>query len=725
MKTTKTLIVVIFILLACKFSLHAQLPAEIDSSWEMVWNDEFNVPNNQLEQKWGFQNGPSGHILSGRYRDNVTTNNGVLEIEYRHEQKNGQDYTSGNMWTNQEFQYGYFECRYKYAAAGATNNSFWIMNRSYESITPPGRGFELDINEGHFPNEVNTNIHKFDEGFANRTTDSKSYVYGVEPGVSLPLEIPITTKKIRFSSNNNAHFHIRELRVYNDNNRNFPDVYSETADSDVPGLVNHARASGTQITVSGTYSTAYNHDKANMVDGNVAVNSWVSQINGQKWVELEWSQNKTVGCVQFINGWDGPNWKGLISDYKVEYWNGSSWVTIAETDTAGATNFAEVYHTYGFKWDENEFVWYFDGEEIRRTPNTHAYGFAPIWLSGAVIAWSGPVVPSEIDGTKMRVDYVRVYKKKNNPPSGSDTLTSINSGATSVSQGQIITATVEYDALTTRDLRVNLKSNNGTLYGHQIKTVGAGSGTETFSITTTGVPVGSGYKLETYMSPQGGDWNNRVAGIISTPNNISVTQPAPATDDIVSITGPNSFSQNQNISATVNYSTTTARDLRVNFKSSNGTLYGHQIKTVTGSGSENFSFTTTGNPPVGNGYILQTYMSPVGGNWNNRIGDAVEKTNISVTSESLKTNSAKSKSAENDFALFPNPVKNELRVMLPKGDLKNNAYLYIYNSLGSEVMKKSITNSDITLGLSSIPSGMYIIKVLNGNALFTEIFIKE
>lgn len=43
-----------------------------------------------------------------------------------------------------------FECRYRYAPATGTNNSFWIMTRSR-----PVQWFEIAINEGHFPNEVN------------------------------------------------------------------------------------------------------------------------------------------------------------------------------------------------------------------------------------------------------------------------------------------------------------------------------------------------------------------------------------------------------------------------------------------------------------------------------------------------------------------------------------------------------------------------------------------
>ncbi len=405
----KTFYKIIFVIVfSCSaLSAYAQLPSEIDTTdnWHLTWSDDFDYEDSQLDEAWESQNGPSGHILCSRWRENAVVKDGVLELQARKENKGGQEWTAGNIWTKEWFKYGYFECRYKYAAAGATNNSFWLMTRG--AAPEEGEKFEIDINEGHFPNEVNTNIHNWGEV---HTSSSKSFVFGITHDVNLSLEIPVSTTKVRFSSNNGAHFHIREFRIYNDNNRNFPDVMSETADTDVSGLINYARARDTKIKVSGTYRDEF--DKSRMVDGKVLQTSWVSQAEGEKWIEFEFPEEKTIGCIQFINGWkDGDVWTALISDYKVEYWDGTTWVKMASLDLAGDENFAAVYHTYGLKWDEDEIVFYFDGEEVRREANEFCFSAAPIWLSLAIIEWSGPVTDA-IDGTSMKIDYVCYYEQK-------------------------------------------------------------------------------------------------------------------------------------------------------------------------------------------------------------------------------------------------------------------------------------------------------------------------
>jgi len=153
------------VLAICTLKSYSQ--SEIDSSllpgggnkWNLVWNDEFDQPDSQLDQKWESQNGPSGHILCSRWRENAVVSKGTLKLVNRKEKRGGQEWTSGNIWTKEQFQYGYYECRYRYAAAEGTNNSFWLMMKGIQPTE--GKFFELDINEGHFPNSVNTNIHNW------------------------------------------------------------------------------------------------------------------------------------------------------------------------------------------------------------------------------------------------------------------------------------------------------------------------------------------------------------------------------------------------------------------------------------------------------------------------------------------------------------------------------------------------------------------------------------
>ena len=391
------------------------LPKGADD-WQLTWSEEFDRPDAELDKSWISQNGPSGHILCSRWRENAKVADGTLKLLNRKEKRGGQDWTSGSILTKEKFLYGYFECRYKYAAATATNNSFWLMTQN-KAAAAPGKSFEIDINEGHYPNEVNTNIHNWSDiksvnGKKTHPSSSKSFPLGLRPDYTIQLEIPVTTRRLRFSSNHNSLFHIGEFRIYNANPAGYPEPFSATADTDKPGLVNFARDPATKITASGFLKPDDQATLKNLVDGKIDT-SWTSQKAGKKWLEFDFGEDRTVGCVQFLNGWkDKLKWTGLIGDYKVEYHNGKDWVEMTAFDLVTApVNLARDFHTYGLEWSEKELVFYFDGRELRREKNEFCLSPSPIWLSLAIIPWAGPVTDA-IDGTAMEVDYVRVYKHK-------------------------------------------------------------------------------------------------------------------------------------------------------------------------------------------------------------------------------------------------------------------------------------------------------------------------
>ncbi len=154
--------------------------------WELAWSDEFDYPDVRLTNAWVSQNGPSGHILCSRWRENAVVSNGTLRLLSRKERRGGQAWTAGSIWTRQAFQYGYFECRYRYGAAEGLNNSFWLMPTTK---APPGRKhFEIDVNEGHYPNKVSSNIHNHSDrtvvnGKTTHPTSSRSFTFGARPDV--------------------------------------------------------------------------------------------------------------------------------------------------------------------------------------------------------------------------------------------------------------------------------------------------------------------------------------------------------------------------------------------------------------------------------------------------------------------------------------------------------------------------------------------------------------
>ncbi|XPF92572.1 family 16 glycosylhydrolase [Colwellia sp. RE-S-Sl-9] len=371
------------------------------SNWQLAWHDEFDYVGEsgakELDKRWDAHHGPSHHILSSRWRENVEVNEGALYLVNRKEKRAGQEWTSGSIRTKEQFSYGYYEARYKYAASNGTNNSFWLMSYPLGSQPPKGKLFEIDINEGHYPNEVNTNIHNWsditvnEKGKKTHPSDSRTSTYGAKHKYNYPLEIPVTTSKIRFSSNNFKPFHIRDFNVFGTHS-------SATATSNL--------SQSKDLKLTGSKS----NNLHNLLDNNIN-SSWVSQTEGEKWFELEWKTPKTISEIEFINGWlyKGKSWSGLITDFKVQYETPNGWRDIATLDITKSINFAEQYHTYGLEWNEDELIFYFDGEEIRREKNEIAHSLTPIWLSLAIIKWDGPVT-DKIDGTSMKVDYVRYFK---------------------------------------------------------------------------------------------------------------------------------------------------------------------------------------------------------------------------------------------------------------------------------------------------------------------------
>jgi beta-glucanase (GH16 family) len=381
--------------------------------WELSWRDEFDYADAELDKNWESQNGPSGHILSSRWRENARVENGTLRLINRKEKRGGQEWTSGNIWTREWFQYGYFECRYRYAAAEGTNNSFWIMVRGDEPKT--GKRFEIDINEGHYPNKVNTNIHNHTDvtvvdGKRRHPSAHRGFTFGQKPDHVIQLEIPVTTRKLRFISDEPSHCHLREFRIYGVNTGSgYPNVLAAPPKD---GPRDFARDPDTKVSVSGFHESQKPEDLRKLTDGDPTT-SWISQPAGDKWVEFEFADPRTVGCIQFINGWQqGRDWRGMVTRYRVQYLNGENWVDIASFDASrGGVDFARDFHVFGLEWSESELVFYVDGKEIRREKNAFCHSPAPIWLSLAIIPWAGKVTDA-IDGTFMEVDYVRVFKRK-------------------------------------------------------------------------------------------------------------------------------------------------------------------------------------------------------------------------------------------------------------------------------------------------------------------------
>ncbi|MEM1082988.1 MAG: family 16 glycosylhydrolase [Verrucomicrobiota bacterium] len=384
------------------------------SGWKLVWRDEFDGSEEDLDARWESQNGPSGHILCSRWRENVSVSNGTLKLTNRKEKRGGQEWTSGSIWTREQFRYGYYECRYRYATAPATNNSFWLMTLGPDP--EKGKRFEIDINEGHYPSEVNTNIHNWtdittrEDGSKSHPSDSETFPFGVSQDRVVQLEIPVSTRRIRLVSEQVGRVNIGEFQIFGVSDSGYPDIM-KSGDSR-PGLFDFVKDAGTTISVSGHYKPDSPQSMSVLKDGNPNT-AWSSNVEGPKSIEFVFDEPRTVGCVQFSNGWKGKEGLGVyLTEYRLEYFDGKKWVDMSTFNLAeGEFDFSRDFHTYGLEWNEDEIIFYFNGQELRREKNEFAHGPSPIWLSLAIISWSGEVTDA-IDGTSMEVDYVRYYQKK-------------------------------------------------------------------------------------------------------------------------------------------------------------------------------------------------------------------------------------------------------------------------------------------------------------------------
>ncbi len=141
-------------------------------------NDEFNGTEMDWSV-WRSEASAPGHILSSRWPENIEVRDGAAHLLIKKESKGGKFWTAGSAWVRPEVfaqTYGYWEARYKYAAAPAINNSFWTYVPHGHNIhmDPDEKThFELDINEGHYPNEIAMNYHSWVTG--ERLQHGESY----------------------------------------------------------------------------------------------------------------------------------------------------------------------------------------------------------------------------------------------------------------------------------------------------------------------------------------------------------------------------------------------------------------------------------------------------------------------------------------------------------------------------------------------------------------------
>ena len=73
-------------------------------------------------------------------------------------------------------------------------------------------------------------------------------------------------------------------------------------------------------------------------------------------------------------------------------------------------------------------------------------------------------------------------------------------------------------------------------------------------------------------------------------------------------------------------------------------------------------------------------------------------------------------------AFYPNPVSDLLTVRL---NTVRSASAQVFDLVGTVVAEKQLDASDMTLDLRSLPAGIYVVRVIAGDSIYTERIVKE
>lgn len=138
-----------------------------DEEWVLTFSDEFNGNSVDWSVWMSQANTPSSGI--SRWPQNVIVKDGAVHLEIQKRDDIPRGWTSGNIWVRPEVfrqSYGYWEARYKITPIPFANNSFWTHSGllPLPEVTDDTLKYELDINEGKYPNAVDITYHHYKNG---------------------------------------------------------------------------------------------------------------------------------------------------------------------------------------------------------------------------------------------------------------------------------------------------------------------------------------------------------------------------------------------------------------------------------------------------------------------------------------------------------------------------------------------------------------------------------
>ncbi len=199
-----------------------------------------------------------------------------------------------------------------------------------------------------------------------------------------------------------------------------------------------------------------------------------------------------------------------------------------------------------------------------------------------------------------------------------------------------------------------------------------------------------------------------------------------------------------NIPAT-GYQLNTDYTISINTTSGSST-HGFQLTAENSSNTKIGTFTAGSGSKTVNGNKSITHSSPSSsGDWSftwkspstdlgrvtfytavnaaNGNGSAFDNSDQVVTATNSQPSLSISEANRLDFDMFPNPASEKVTIQLPSGS--DNATVEFYDYVGRLALTQKVTNSDNKISVNNLSTGVYILKVLSGNKIGSQKFIKQ
>ena len=116
---------------------------DVVRNYTLAWGDEFNGTALD-ENAWDYR--MDSKLWSTQLPDNVSVADGHLVIALKKEIAGHKGYTGGGIISKRQFQYGYYEARFKVPPGSGWHTSFWAMDYN-DKDTSPQRTQEIDFCE--------------------------------------------------------------------------------------------------------------------------------------------------------------------------------------------------------------------------------------------------------------------------------------------------------------------------------------------------------------------------------------------------------------------------------------------------------------------------------------------------------------------------------------------------------------------------------------------------